>query len=130
MAKCEPCPGMGDVCKLAQNVSAAEWNAHPLATEHIDFSCGLVNKLSGYADILYPTLVDDSEHRKTGKDPSLNWVGQTATVFFVASKCAGTRPWTPSNTNAAPAPLKCCLRDAVGRTRRDVVRVTIKFEKE
>ena len=126
---CEPCPGMGDVCEIAQNVSAAEWSAVPFATVHVDFTCGLVHQLAGYAEYHYPTLVDDSQHSSTGADPSLNAIGRTGTVFFVAGKCAGTRPWTPNNKGATN-PLKCDLQDAVGSTRRDVVRVTIAFEKE
>ena len=118
---CEPSPGMGDVCKLATNMSSAEWASLPEATAH--FSFALVSKLAGYADYLYPTLVDDSEHRKTGKDPSFNVVGQTATVFSVANTCSGTR-LTDNGTR-----LECDMQDPVKRDRRDVVRATIKFQK-
>merc|ERR1712070_1225031 len=115
---CEPCPGMmGDVCKLAANMSSAEWAALPEAT--VDFSCALVCKLAGNYDYLYPTLVDDSEHRKTGNDPSFNVVGQTATVFSVANTCSGTR-LTVNGTR-----LECNMQDPVKRDRRDVVRATI-----
>ena len=120
---CEACPGMGmrDVCKLATNISSAEWAAVPESTVH--FSCALVSKLAGYYKYLYATLVDDSEHRRTGADPSLNVVGQTATVFFVAEKCAGT---TLSHNNTK---VQCNMQDPVRHFRRDVVRATIKFQK-
>ena len=120
---CEPVPGMGDVCKLAKPIGLAEWSSIPAAT--VGFTAGLVSKLAGYVSYIYPTLVDDSEHRRTRSDPSLNVVGQTATVFFVANKCAGTdRNWRPGD--GVP---KCDITDAVRRDRRDVVRATIKFQK-
>ena len=114
---------MGDVCKLATNMSAAEWASVPEATVH--FSYALVSKLAGYGSYLYPTLVDDSENRKTGKDPSFSVVGQTATVFAVANKCAGTKLVGSGTT----AKVECDMVDAVKHDRRDVVRATIKFEK-
>ena len=124
---CEPAPGtgLGDVCKLATNMSSAEWVSLPEATVH--FSYALVSKLTGYGDYLYPTLVDDSEHKKTGKDPSFNVVGQTATLFAVANKCAGTTVKTIGT--GTQKMVVCDMVDAVKHDRRDVVRVTIKFQK-
>lgn len=129
---CEPCPGMGDVCKLAKPISATEWAALPFSTTSVDFSCALVSKLAGYTNYLYPTLVDDSEHKRTGSDPSLNVVGQTATVFFVANTCSGTLRQSADTLATAGVRLgsntiKCSEHDAVHRLRRDVVRATIKF---
>ena len=91
----------------------------PEGTVH--FSCALVSKLTGYYRYLYPTLVDDSEQRRTGADPSLNVVDQTATVFLVADKCAGTT-LVDNYTK-----VECSMTDPVKHMRRDVVRSTIKF---
>ena len=82
----------------------------------------------GYSGYIYPTLVDDSHHVATGADPSLNVVGRNANVFFVANLCAGTQPWKPSAT--AEESLKCTIVDSKGRTRRNIVRSTIRFENE
>ena len=120
---CEPVPGMGDVCKLVTPMGLAEWSSIPTAT--VGFTAGLVSKLAGYVDYLYPTLVDDAQHKRTRSDPSLNVVGETATVFFVANKCAGTnRNWKPGEGIG-----KCSIADAVHHNRRDVVRATIQFQK-
>jgi len=120
---CEPVPGMGDVCKLAKPIGLEEWSSIPPA--NVEFTAGLVSKLAGYVSYQYPTLVDDSEHKRTRSDPSLNVVGQTATVFFVAYKCAGTdRNWRPGD-----GAVKCGDVDAVRHLRRDVVRATIQFQK-
>ncbi len=120
---CELCPGMGDVCKLAKPMSTAEWSVIPSTNPHVQFSCGLVNKLAGYTGYLYATLVDDSEHQRTGSDPSLNVVGQNATVFFVARTCVGTKPpWKPGSA------LECTEKDAAHVLKRDVARASIKFD--
>ena len=54
---------------------------------------------------------------------SLNVVGETATICFVACKCAGTgRKWKPGD-----GVLKCSDTDAVRHLRGDAVRATIQF---
>jgi hypothetical protein len=118
-AVCEVCPGMGELCSQAVHISRDDFDAIPTAS--VDFSCGLVSKLQGYSGYIYPTLVDDSHHVATGSDPSLNVVGQTANVFFVANPCAGTLPWKPAG-NAQMNGLKCTILDSKGRTRRNIVR--------
>jgi|EP01047_Picozoa_sp_COSAG01_P051256 hypothetical protein len=118
-ASCEVCPGLGDVCTLAEHVSSGAFNDIPTAT--VEFSCGLVSMLDGYSGyIIYPTLIDDSYHAATGADPSLNLVGQTAHIFFVANPCAGTEPWKQGTR------LKCTILDSKRRTRRNIVRSTIR----
>jgi hypothetical protein len=119
---CQVCPGpMGDVCARAEHVSQSEFDAIPTAT--VDFSCSLVSDLSGYSSYIYPTLVDDSYHAATGTDPSLNVVGQSAHIFFVANPCAGTSAWKPGD-----GALKCTILDGLMRTRRNIVSSTIRFE--
>ena len=125
-AICEVCPGMGDVCSQAENVSSGVLDRIPTAS--MDFSCGLVSKLDGYSGYIYPTLIDDSYHAATGADPSLNIVQQTANVFFVANPCAGTQPWKPGGGTAKANELKCTILDSKQRTRRNIVRSTVRFD--
>jgi len=116
------CPGMEDVCKTAVVVNASELDAIPTATEH--FTCAKVFDLRGYWQYPYATLVDDTHHRATGADPSLNVVGQDAKVFFVGSVCAGTHPWNASGSDR----LECTIINSEGRAVRDILMSTIHFE--
>eukprot|EP00039_Didymoeca_costata_P013825 m.216468 g.216468 ORF g.216468 m.216468 type:complete len:562 (-) comp15879_c0_seq1:113-1798(-) len=117
---CEVCPSSGDLCKTAENVSRKEFDSIPSAT--IDFSCGLVYNMTGYSDYIYPTLVDDTYHKTTNADPSLNIVGQNAHVVFVANVCANSDPWQVGDDH-----LKCTILDTKGRPRRNIVKSKVQF---
>ena len=119
---CEVCPDMGDLCALATPVPLAEFDAILSAT--MDFTCALVYDLEGYSDYIYPTLVDDRHHAATGADPSLNFVGQDAYVFWVANRCAGTGTWSPGSGDG----LKCTIINPQGRADRNIVRSAIHFD--
>lgn len=119
---CEICPDMGDTCEKAEVVSRSEFDGFPTAT--VDFSCGLVFELEGYSSYIYPTLVDSSNHTATGLDASLNIVGRTAHVFFVANPCVGTLPWSAGSSSV----LRCTILDVMQRTHRDIVRSAILFD--
>ena len=120
VGSCEPCPAL-DACGTAVDVPASVVDALPNAT--FGFTCSLLYDTRGYIDYVYSVLVDDTAHRATGGDASLNTVGQDAHLFLVAKKCAGAR-WD----HKAPLPA-CTPLDAFGRDERDVVRASIHFER-
>lgn len=121
LGSCTPCPGL-DACELAVTIPASEYNAIPNAT--FGFQCTHVYDTAGYTTYAYSVLVDDSEHRKTGGDPSFNAVGQDAHLFLVAKKCVGVE-W---DHNASHAPT-CSPLDGFSRDERDIVRTAVHFEK-
>lgn len=120
IGSCEPCPGL-QACSSA--VAVPESVLSSIANATFGFSCSLVYDTRGYIDYVYSVLVDDTTHRATGADASLNTVGQDAHLFLVAKKCAGAQ-WD----HKAPQPT-CTPLDAYGHDQRDVVRASIHFER-
>ena len=118
LGSCTPCPEL-DACGAAIEVNAAEFNAIPNAT--FPFQCTHVYNTAGYSDYAYAVIADDTAHRATNADPSLNIVGVDAHIFLVAKKCAGAT-WDRKSADVSCTPL-----DAYQRDERDIVRATIRF---
>lgn len=116
---CTPCPGVA-ACENVTLLPSAAFNALPNAT--LPFSCSFVYNMSGTINYVYSVVADGSTNAGSGGgDPSLNSVGQDASLFLVAKKCAGV---TYTHTEG----VRCTPLDALGRDVRDVVRTTLHFE--
>ena len=68
------------------------FDAIPSTTLHLDFTCGLVNKLEGYYSFLYPTLVDDSHHVASGGTVRLSCFPVVLEGGIVIGSCAICAP--------------------------------------